>query len=190
MKSIATFLAWICGFGIAIGGEERTLVERYTQAFSAQQHQRAQLLETWSRERAALVRAVLTTLRDPATGAEQREHAARIAGLHRLAEAVDVLIPRLSVVSVLPIWERTPEQVWPYYGALLAIGSLAPERTVAAMKGGEDDQTCQLVAMLLKGIDGPIIADFRLERAIEDAPGKPEVQKTLKAIRAKLKTMH
>jgi hypothetical protein len=148
------------------GIEKKAPTPRLASVGSAE---RMQLLERASRDRSDLQAALIGQLRDESNPKEVTICIAYLLGVHRMGET----LPDLSKYIALTNYTLLEENRRPLLGecpvvdALIRIGDPAIPQMIKTVETSGDQRVRELSAKVIRYVDGPEIARFRLQKAIE-----------------------
>ena len=168
----------VFGIGTFVFAENKPNMDQQLQVISRLaslgNDERMRLLEQLSKDRSDLQAELISQL-NGANPNEVNISVAYLLGLNRMEQSVRHL-SRLITLEVdvrnhsrEPMWDR-----YPVVEALIRIGSPAIPEMIKNIETSDDQKVRELSAKVIRYIDGPEIAKFRLEKATEKQtdPGK------------------
>ncbi len=138
--------------------------------------ERMKLLERASTDRSDLQTALISQLRDESNPKEVTISIAFLLGLHRMGQAVQDLSKHIALTNrpLLDDDRRPLIGEYPVVDALIRIGGPAIPEMIKNIETSDDEKVRELSAKVIRYVDGPEIARFRLQKAMEKQsdPGK------------------
>ena len=147
---------------VASTAVEQSVVSGVEGLSSLDQTVRASVPDQVAVQRHRTAKIVIQFISDDSADLVARNSAIIIAGQLRLTQAISPLLKNLEFRTFGELQRRTIGGIYPAAGALMAIGYPVPERIITSFSGNEPDQRVELLAYILKAIDGPDIAASRI----------------------------
>jgi hypothetical protein len=169
---------FLLGIGILVAGEPNNKKtdkksQRIPKFASMGNDERMRLLEQLSKDRVDFEGQLLVQL-DKANPKEVTFAIAFLLGFNRMEDSVRFLSPLIALEADMTENNHIPWGRYPVAEALIRIGGPSIPAMMKNIETSDDKKVCELSAEVIRYVDGPEIAKFRLEKAMEKQadPGK------------------